>query len=674
MSATKPQLTTYQVAAIQYEPTLGAREQNTGDLLRLVEEAAQHEARLIVLPEMATTGYCWESREEIAPHVETIPGPTTDRFQQLAAHYGCYIALSLPEFDPKTNIYYNSAVLLGPAGVVGTYRKIHSYISEPRWARDGDIGMPVWDTPLGRLTILICMDAEYFEAARIPALHGADVLLFPTNWLDDKSPCSVWMARAFENHVYFIAANRYGFERGVQFSGGSCVLNPDGSIQSYLDNGPGIVYGEIDLAQSHNKTWPAASQSIAPNAIQSPIQTLPPGNCLADRRPSEYIDLTSNTYLWEPLRYHSLYQLRELPPGQLSCVAIVQTNLDEVRALPGMEQVQAWRGMIEGLINDHTPARPDVLVLPELILPGPVPPVPPQPDPSQSAQLTAEVLRTHFHNGAIQIPGPETDALVELAKEFQMSIVLGVAERDAQTSGNGEPTYYNTILLIDPEGIYGTYRKLHLTPLDHLWASPGNLGLPTFDTPTGRIGLATGYDVLFPETLRVLAGKGADLVCAPTLLNFPDPIGLGPSTIPFGRPVAPDEYDPLHFLIWRVRAAEHHVYLALANWCSEAHGIRANGYSGIFSPLREMYPLKEVIADEGELTLTMMTIDTREQRTGRRSSTQPLTYVPGDVLGSLTGELDYDIRDSIPGNVVRSKPLLRKRIPFWYLDLVKTRL
>ena len=179
---------------------------------------------------------------------------------------------------------------------------------------------------------------------------------------------------------------------------------------------------------------------------------------------------------------------------------------------------------------------------------------------------------------------------------------------------------------------------------------------------------------MFPETLRILAGKGADLVCAPTLLNFPDPVGLEPTAIPFGRPTAPDEYDPTHFLIWRVRAAEHHVYLALANWCGAWNDIHANGYSGIFSPTREIYPLKEVIADEGELTLTMMTIDTREQRTGRRSSTQPLTYAPGDVLGSLTGELDYDIRDSIPGNVVRSKPLLRKRQPFWYLDLVKTRL
>src|ERR1700730_16214016 len=118
-------------------------------------------------------------------------------------------------------------------------------------------------------------------------------------------------------------------------------------------------------------------------------------------------------------------------------------------------------------------------------------------------------------------------------------MALGVAERVDQT-------YYNTVLLIDPEGIYGTYRKLHLTEGDRLWATPGNLGLPTFDTPAGRIGLATGYDVLFPETLRVLASQGADLVCAPTLLDFPDPIGLAPTSIRFDRPVDPVDYDPTH--------------------------------------------------------------------------------------------------------------------------------
>jgi predicted amidohydrolase len=553
MSTNTASFTRYRVAAIQYEPTLGEKEKNVSGLLHLVEEAAQHEARLIVLPEMATTGYCWESRAEIAPYVEPVPGPTSDRFQQLATHYGCYIAISLPEVDPATNVNYICMALIGPQGLIGKYRKIHSYLSEPRWARDGDLGIPVWETPIGRLTGLICQDAAYFEAARIPALHKADVLLFPTNWLDEKCPSSWWMARAFENGVYLIAADRYGLERGVQFSGGSCLIDPDGAIQNYLDSGEGIVYGEVDLTRSRDKGWGASKEEIV-------------GDRLADRQPAEYITLVNNTYLWEPLRYHSLYGLGELPAGQLSCVGIMQADL---QTFSGNREV-GWRQNSESpslqliastlrtLLNDHAPACPDVLVLPELMLPG----------PTDVQEASPEAI-ARIQAGAIEIPGPETEALVALAKEYQVSLVLGVAERvvDAQAGAiNRAPIYYNTILLLDPEGIYGKYRKIHLTRSDRLWASPGNLGLPTFDIPAGRIGLATGYDTLFPETLRVLAGKGVDLVCAPTFLNFPDPIGLDPSSIKYDRPVAPEGYDPTHSLIWRVRAAENDVYLAVANW------------------------------------------------------------------------------------------------------------
>ena len=649
MSTLSSPLPSYRVAAIQYEPTLGEKEKNVARLLQLVEEAATHGAKLIVLPEIATTGYCWQSRMEIAPYVEPIPGPTTDRFQHLATAYACYIAVSLPEVDPSTSVYYNSMVLLGPEGLVGTYRKIHSFISEPRWARDGDLGMPVWDTPLGRLSGLICMDAMYFEAARIPALHQADVLLFPTNWLDEKSPSGWWMARAFENGVYFIAANRYGEERGVQFSGGSCILNPDGSIQAYLDNGEGIVYGEVDLARARDKRWGAHSADGYDDS----------GNRLADRRPDQYAQVAHNSYLWEPLRYHSLYALGELPPGQLSCTGVLQVRLQDFATQSQQETLRIVQDTVRTLIKDAAPAQPDVLVLPELVLPGPR---------STSALASDQALIAHMQNGAILVPGPETDVLSALADELQISMVLGVAERDISTA---QPTYYNTVLLIDPGGVYGKYRKLHLTQHDRLWAQPGNAGLPTFDTPAGRVGLATGYDVLFPETLRILAGQGADLVCAPTLLNFPDPIGLEPTTIPHKLVVAPDEYDPAHYLIWRVRAAEHNVYLALANWIGDAGAMRANGQSGIFAPLATVYPWTEVVVDENETLLTMMTIDTREQRTGRRT-TQALTYSPGDMAGSLTGELAYDVLDSIPGNMVRSKPMLRKRQPFWYLDIVRS--
>lgn len=637
-----PSYTQYRVAAIQFNPRLGEKEKNTERLLQLVEEAANQEARLIVLPEMAATGYCWTSRDEIAPYVEPVPGPTTQRFQELAARYGCYIALGLPELDPASGVYYNSLVLIGPEGVIGTYHKIHSYIAEPRWARDGDLGFPVWETPLGRLSAVICMDAMYFESTRLSALHGADVILFPTNWLDERCPSSWWMTRALENGVYLVAANRSDVERGTEFSGGSCIINPDGTIQATLDDGEGVVYGEIDLAQARAKSW-SQDGSL--------------GDRLADRRPAAYLPLVQNTYLWEPLRYHGLYELGALPPGQLSCVGLIQTNLNAMSSDPlPMMTLSALRDMLGTLLRDHEPTRPDVLVLPELLLPGPL--------AGTSSEAVAQMQAR-----AISVPGPETASLVALATEFQITLVLGVAERVEQP--DKPATFYNTVLLIDPEGVYGTYRKLHLTRSDRLWASPGDRGLPTFDTPAGRIGLATGYDVLFPETLRVLAGQGTDLVCAPTYLNFPDPVGLPPTRIRFSRAVAPDDYDPTHSLIWRVRAAEHNVYLALANWNGQHTDLRANGYSGIFSPNTNIYPWREVVVDaEDDLSLAMMTIDTREQRTGRRSTTY-LNYAPGELSGSLTGELAYDIRDSIPGNVVRSKPLLRKRQPFWYLDLVK---
>jgi predicted amidohydrolase len=638
----------YRVAAIQFEPALGEKGRNIDALLRLTEEAMQQGARLVVLPEMATTGYCWQSRAEIAPFVEPVPGPTTDQFQQLAVRYQSLVAVALPEVDPHTQVYYNSMALVGPEGVIGTYRKIHSYISEPRWARDGDLGVPVWETPLGKLSGLICMDAMYFESARLSALRGADVLLFPTNWVDDEPhPSSWWMARAFENGVYLIAANRYGNERGVPFSGGSCIINPDGSIQASCATGDGIVYGEIDLARCREKRW-------GHSAI---------GNRIADRRPQSYIPLTHNTYLWEPLRYHGLYELGELPPGQLSGTAILQTHLQdfvqpETRSRD--ELIAFVHDMVHTLVKDTGTAQPDVLVLPELLFPGP-------------QQVTSdEAFGAHIRDGAISIPGPETTAIATLADELQASIVLGVAERDGDH-------YYNTVLLIDPAGVYGKYRKLHLTAQDRLWATPGDLGLPTFDTPVGRIGLATGYDVLFPETVRVLACQGVDLVCAPALLDFPDPISFTSESPEKVRTLTSvvdtltEEEQRQHYVLWRIRAAEHNVYLALANWSGEAGTLRANGYSGIFPPATAIHPWSEVIVEEdemGETLLSVMTVDTREQRTGRRT-TQALGYTPGDLAGSLTGELDYDVRDSIPGNAVRGKPFLRKRQLYWYLDLVR---
>jgi predicted amidohydrolase len=177
------------------------------------------------------------------------------------------------EVEPATGAYYNTAVLVGPKGYIGKYRKTHSYIDETRWARDGDLGIPVFETELGRIAMIICMDASYFEPARIAALAGADVIAFPTNWLGNQT---AWRARALENGVYMVCANRYGEERGAVFCGNTAVIDPQGVALNLLSAGDGLALAEVDTDVAR------AARSIA----------------MALRRPDAYQDLLVSSYLW----------------------------------------------------------------------------------------------------------------------------------------------------------------------------------------------------------------------------------------------------------------------------------------------------------------------------------------------------------------------------------------
>ncbi|MFK4772385.1 nitrilase-related carbon-nitrogen hydrolase, partial [Rhizobium sp. ZW T2_16] len=118
----------FTAAAVQFEPTLFAKESNVAALSDLVEKAASDGARLITTPEMATTGYCFHDTEEAATVVEQIPGPTTETFAEIASRRNCYIVVGMPEVDATSGLFYNSAVLIGPEGIVGTHRKTHPYI------------------------------------------------------------------------------------------------------------------------------------------------------------------------------------------------------------------------------------------------------------------------------------------------------------------------------------------------------------------------------------------------------------------------------------------------------------------------------------------------------------------------------------------------------------------
>ncbi len=592
----------FRVAAIQFEPAFSAKDRNLGRLLALTREAAMNGARLIVTPEMATTGYCFASRAEIAPLVEPIPGPATARFGQIASEHDCLIVVGMPEVEPATGIYYNSAALIGPDGVIGVYRKTHPYKAEPKRAKDGDLGLPVFDTPLGRIAMQICMDFCFPEPTRIQALRGADVLCLPTNWVGSKCPSATWMARAFEGGVYVIAADRYGCERGVQFAGGSCVLDPDGAVQAALDQGDGIVYGEVDLGKARDKRF-------AMNL----------GDRLDDRRPECYGNLTLNTYLWRDWDFHGAYGLRPLPPGRHSRIAVAQWT-------PVPHDLETNLRTIASLARRH--AGVDLLVLPELALTGQVDPV--------AARRLAE-----------PVPGPLTEWLQQIAATHNLHLVASLIERD-------DRALFSTAALVGPERVIGRYRKVHLTESDRAWATPGS-ELPTFDIPLGRIGILLGYDALFPEAARCLAIDGADVLACPSMTSVPPVCGAGATQVPLPPPI---ETGPTlsHFHLWRERALENCAYVAFANWAEPEMG-----WSAIFGPDPEGKPEEQTLIEGAcagsiELAVDTTNLPTRYQTNIVRAKDylgwrMPIWYDP------LQAPIDRDGRDTIrPTALVAGQP------------------
>lgn len=545
----------YKVAAIQYEPVLFARERNVADLLGLTEEAARNGARIIVMPEMATTGICFYDRDEAAKVVEPIPGPTAKAFQKMAEKHGCYVVYGEAEVDPATDAYYNSAVFLGPQGIVGTYRKTHLFLSEPKWAKAGDLGIPIWETEYGNIGMIICHDAAFPETSRVVALQGADVMCFPTNWLE-RSPSGYWFTRAFDNGIYWIAANRYGEERNTQFSGNSCVIGPDGSLLASQDSGDGIVYAEVDLEQARYKGFPGEGELSK----------------FKERRPDAYKAITLDSYLWNPNLFHGLYGHRPLPEGRKSMLAVVQ-----MRSKPG--DVDANKTHIEAVLTEEPARSAHLVIFPEL--------------------ATTGLLEDDMVSLAETLPGPTVIAIATLCRATGQHVILGMAEREGDV-------LYNTAVLIGPDGLVGKHRQLHLDRRGRKWAMPGNTPPRTFDIPIGRIGLLVGHDINFPEASRLLALDGADVVCTPAALTFAAPQAVGPTEIPYPQEVNV-EADPLHWILWRQRATDDSSYVAVAN----QHGMTVDGedylgLSGIFTPGDIYGPRIEAVAPaEGDTVVTL---------------------------------------------------------------------
>ncbi len=243
------------VGFYQYAPQFGAVKQN---LDMVVDKLQSVECDLLVLPELAMSGYQFISKEEVATLAEPVPdGLTTRRLIELAKLRHCHIVAGLPE--RQGNTFFNSAVLVGPNGLMGVYRKTHLFFEETLFFTPGDTGFQVWEVGDVKLGILICFDWYYPEAARALALKGADILCHPSNLVLPHCP-NAMVTRCLENRVFSITTNRIGQEeRGgkppLRYIGMSEVVSPSGKIlHRATEDQAELVVIDIDPAEARNKS------------------------------------------------------------------------------------------------------------------------------------------------------------------------------------------------------------------------------------------------------------------------------------------------------------------------------------------------------------------------------------------------------------------------------------
>lgn len=249
----------FRVACVQMEPRVGQRESNVARSVAFIEQAAAAGAQLVVLPELTSSGYVFSNREEAFSMAEPVPdGPSVQAWMEAARR--CHVHVVAGVAEREGDRLFNAAVVLGPEGWLGTYRKLHLWGDEHLFFEPGDKGLPVFHTPWGRLGVAICYDGWFPEVYRLLAMQGADIVAVPTNWVpmpgqpEDRAAMATTlaMANAHSNALNIVCANRVGNERGQPFIGQSLIVG----AQGWPLAGPAsahdeqVLYAQINLKAS----------------------------------------------------------------------------------------------------------------------------------------------------------------------------------------------------------------------------------------------------------------------------------------------------------------------------------------------------------------------------------------------------------------------------------------
>jgi predicted amidohydrolase len=222
------------VTLAQISCAQGAKEVNLKRIEESVVKAKKLSSDLVIFPELSLTGYV--VRDQIYELAETIPGPSTNIIENLARKTKMHIVFGMPELSEKTQAtIYNSAVLTGPNGFIGKYRKMHlpthSVFEEKRYFRPG-YQAAAFSTELGKIGLIICYDIFFPEISRLTRLEGSQLIICISASPGIRRSFfeTLTSARAIENTAFLAYVNLVGIEDGLQFWGGSRLIGPQGKV------------------------------------------------------------------------------------------------------------------------------------------------------------------------------------------------------------------------------------------------------------------------------------------------------------------------------------------------------------------------------------------------------------------------------------------------------------
>ncbi|MEX2601535.1 MAG: carbon-nitrogen hydrolase [Balneolaceae bacterium] len=250
-------------------------QKNLARSITFIEEAVSRGGQIICLQELfQTTYFCREINRDFFKWAESIPGPSTEQLASVAKKHGIVILAPLFE-KARAGVYFNSLVVIDADGsLMGTYRKMHipddPGFYEKYYFTPGDNGYQVYDTAFGKIAPLICWDQWYPEAARIAALKGADLLVYPTaiatlpheNREEKRVYRDAWQtiqrSHAIANGCFVASVNRVGTEGGSEFWGHSFVAGPFGEVLEEAGEEEEILIAEIDYdkIEEQRQEWP----------------------------------------------------------------------------------------------------------------------------------------------------------------------------------------------------------------------------------------------------------------------------------------------------------------------------------------------------------------------------------------------------------------------------------